>query len=189
MGFWRVVVAVLAALILAGCLPVTTTSPVGTAAGLGADKALIGAWKGRAPDDKKAEAFFVHFLPAKQNALKAVMLGPDDDEVMIFAVQTTKLGQNRYLNAVMLFDKEKLVEGHANYPLLYRIEGNTLRLFILDEAKVKAAIKAGKIKGTIAPGEGGDAVITAEPFAQDTFFAQPETVGLYRLMLVAKKVE
>ena len=40
----HIAMAIGCSLLLAGCLPVTSTTPVGTTAGLGADEALYGTW-------------------------------------------------------------------------------------------------------------------------------------------------
>ncbi|MDR3527169.1 MAG: hypothetical protein P4L57_07790 [Rhizomicrobium sp.] len=192
-GRW-LAVAVCAAL-LGGCLPVTSKTPVGTTTGLSADKALYGSWKGHSPDDAKAKDGFVHFLAAKDGSMTAVLVmadGGSDNGWTVFGVRTAALGKNHILNAVMTFDKDAPAEGglkNATIPLLYVLKGKTLTLYLLDEAKVKAAIKAGTLKGTIEPGASGDAVISEDAAALDAFFAKAEAVALFKPMLVLKKVE
>jgi hypothetical protein len=185
----------LACLMLAGCLPVTSTSPVGTTVGLGADPALYGTWKGHSPEAGDPHDGFFHFMAAKDGSITAAVIlaaGGKDDGWTIFHVQTAVLGQNRFLNAVETFDKDTAAEGrlqNANIPLLYVLRGKTLTLYLLDEDKAKAAIRAGKLKGSIEPGENGDVAITAEPAALDAFMAQPEAAALFKVMLVLKRVE
>jgi hypothetical protein len=63
--------------------------------------------------------------------------------------------------------------------MLYRIRNGALTLSSLDEEKVKLAIGSGRIAGTIDPGDDGDVHITAEPVAQDAFFATREGAALF----------
>jgi len=182
-------------LFLAGCLPVTSKAPLGTTTGLGADAALYGTWKGHSPDAQDAHDGYFHFMKAKDGSITAAVIlaaGGDDDGWTIFHVQTAVLGKHHFINAVETFDKDAAAEGrmqNANIPLLYVVKGRRLTLYLLDEDKAKAAIKAGKLAGTVEPGEDGDVTLTAEPEALDAFMARPEAEGLFKLMMVLKKVE
>jgi hypothetical protein len=180
-----------AAVLLAGCLPVISTTPIGSTTGLGVDPALIGAWRGHSPDNN--EQFYLHILGAKTGVLKAVLVSDvSGDDVMIFRTQTAKLGSNHYLNATVVFDKDRLVEAplkDANIPLLYGVKGKRLTLSLLDEDKVKAAITAGTLTGRIEPSSHGDAVITADAAALDAVFAKPDAVALFKTLMVLTKVE
>jgi hypothetical protein len=60
---------------------------------------------------------------------------------------------------------------------------------MLDEDKVKAAIQAGKIAGTIESGDYGDVTITADAAALDAFFATPEAAKLFKVFIALKKAE
>lgn len=188
-------VTLVCALLLAGCLPVTSKTPVGTTAGLGADSALTGTWKGHSPDaDNPADGFF-HFMAAKDGSFTiAVILatGSSDDGWTIFNGRTATLGKNHFLNTVETFDKDAPADGdlkNANIPLLYVVKGRTLTIYLMDEDKTKAAVTAGKLKGEIEAGDNGDVAITAEPADLDAFMAKPEAVGLFKVMMVLKKVE
>jgi hypothetical protein len=191
----RIAMAAACALMLAGCLPVTSTSPVGTTAGLGADPALYGTWKGHSPEAGDQHDGFFHFMAAKDGSLTAAVIlaaGGKDDGWTIFAVRTAVLGKNHFINAVETFDKDAAAEGrlqNANVPLLYVVRGRTLTLYLLDEDKAKAAVKTGKLKGTIEPGENGDVAITAEPAELDAFMARPEAAEMFKVMMVLKRVE
>jgi hypothetical protein len=186
--------AALACLLLAGCLPVTSTSPLGTTAGLGADPALYGSWKGHSPEAGDQHDGFFHFMAAKDGSLTAAVIlaaGGKDDGWTVFHVQTARLGRNHFLNAVETFDKDAAASGrlqNANVPLLYVLRGKTLTLYLLDENKTKAAIKAGKLKGTIEPGKNGDVTITAQPAELDAFMARPEAAEMFKVMMVLKRV-
>lgn len=183
------------AALLTGCLPVTSKTPVGTTAGLGVDAALYGSWKGHNPDDAAAKDGFVHFMAGKDGVMTASLVmaaGDSDDGWTIFRVRTASLGKNHILNAQMTFDKDAPADGalkNLHVPLLYVLKGKTLTLCLLDEDKVKAAIKAGTLKGTIEAGDSGDAAITEDAAALDTFFAKPQAAALFKPLLVLKKVE
>lgn len=193
-GIYAAVLAI-AAVALAGCLPVTTKTPVGTTVGLAADPALIGSWKGQSPDAKQKQDGFFHFLLAKDGSLSVAMVfaaGTSDDGWSVFNARTATLGKNRYLNAAMTFDKDEPVKGAlkgVTFPVLYVVKGKTLTLYLLDEDKAKAAIKAGKIAGTVEPGTSGDVTITADAKELDAFMARPEAKDLFKLLIVLKKVE
>jgi hypothetical protein len=195
MNVIRIAATLACVFLLAGCLPVTSKTPVGTTAGLGADKALIGTWKGHSADaDNKDDGFF-HFMLAKDGSLTiAVILakGSSDDGWTVFNARTASLGKNHFINAVETFDKDAPAEGRlksANIPLFYVMKGRTLTIYLLDEDKAKAAITASKIKGTIEPGKSGDVLITAESGELDAFMAKPEAADLFKVMMVLKKVD
>ncbi|HUO97295.1 MAG TPA: hypothetical protein VMU01_01420 [Rhizomicrobium sp.] len=191
----HIAVTVACALMLAGCLPVTSKSPVGTTAGLGADGALFGTWKGHSADSDNKDDGYFHFMKAKDGSLTVAVVmakGSDDDGWTIFNAHTAALGPNRYLNAVETFDKDAPAEGdlkNASIPLLYVVKGRTLTLYLIDEDKAKEAVKAGKIKGEVEPGDMGDVVITAEPAELDAFMARPEAKDLFKVMMVLRKVD
>lgn len=195
MSIWRLLALVLAAFVLCGCLPVISENPVGTTTGLGPDKALYGTWKGRHPDDKNAKDGYVHFMAAKDGSMTVAMVlaeGSSDDGWTIFRLSAVTLNQNHYLNAVLTFDKDQAAEGKlkgARIPVLYTLKDGVLTLYLLDEDKAKTAIKTGKLKGTIEPGDNGDAIITAEPAQLDAFFAKSEAAALFKPLLVLKRVE
>ena len=105
MKIHRIALAVAGALLLAGCLPVTSKTPVGTTAGLGADEALYGTWIGHSQDEKEKGLAYFHFLKGKDNeagTISALMVTPGDtdDDWMSFTVRTAKLGAHNYMNAV-----------------------------------------------------------------------------------------
>jgi hypothetical protein len=191
----RTVAALAAAVMLAGCLPVTTKTPVGTTAGFKNDAALYGTWKGQDSNGRDQRNAFLHFLKGRDGAMTAALIlaaGNNDDEWEIYNLHLTRLGANTYMNAVMAISNatppdDKLK--NANIPLLYTIKGKTLTLYLLDEDKAKASITAGTIKGTIAPGTSGDVIITADAKDLDAFMARPEAAKLFKVLLVLKNLE
>ncbi len=195
MNVIRLAAALACAFLLTGCLPVTSTTPVGTTTGLGADASLYGTWKGHSPDaDNKDDGFF-HFMAAKDGSITIAMIqarGGSDDGWTIFSARTASLGKNRFINAVETFDKDAPAEGtlkNANIPLLYAVKGRTLTIYLMDEDKTKEAVKTGKLKGTIEPGENGDVVITSDAAELDAFMTTPEAAGLFKALMVLKKVD
>ncbi|MDE2134289.1 MAG: hypothetical protein KGJ49_06780 [Alphaproteobacteria bacterium] len=196
----RIALAIACTLVLAGCLPVTSKTPVGTTAGLGADEALLGTWVGHGEDQKDKGAAYFHFLRGKDSADGAisalmVMTGPgkSDDGWMSFTVRTATLGANRYMNAVQTGQDGKPADDqlkNANLPMLYRFGKNrTLTLYWFDEDKVKEAIAAGKIAGTVEAGNFGDVKITADAATLDAFMATPEAAKLFKVFIALKRVE
>ena len=195
MKLHRIALAIVCTLLLAGCLPVTSKTPIGTTAGLGADAALYGTWKGHSDDaDNKTDGYF-HFMKGKDGAITAAVLlasGSDDDGWTILKLRTATLGANRFINAVETFDKDAPADESAkntDIPLLYTIKGKTLTLYLLDEDKTKEAIQAGKLAGTVEPGDSGDVKITADAAALDAFMATPEAAKLFKGFIVLKRAE
>ena len=203
MRLMRIALAIAAMLVAAGCLPVTSKTPVGTTVGLGADDALVGTWVARSDDQadkdgKDKGPLYLHFLQGKDGGALSVLWvsasgGKDNSGWMSFAVSTAKLGDNRYINAVQTSEDGKPVDGalkDASFPLLYSFgKHHRLTLYLLDEDKVKDAIQAGKIAGTVEPGSSGDVKITVDAAALDAFMAKPEAADLFKVFIVLRKVE
>lgn len=181
----RIVFVLLAALAATACLPVATKSPIGTTQGFMVDPSLVGTWKGSA-NGEKVESWF-HFLPGHDNTLMAIVVTPPNDTDQggwgAFALQTVKLGKSWFMNAQEVSDNGNVANDKTaqnTTPLLYKIsDDGKLTLYMLDEKATAAAIKAGKIQGTVEPGEDGDVTITAEPDDLDAFFQTPEGIALF----------
>lgn len=181
----RIVFVLIAALATAACLPVATKTPIGSTQGFVMDPSLIGTWKGTA-NAEKVQSWF-HFLPGRENTIMAVVVTPASDNDSggygAFALQTVKLGNNWFMNAQEVSDNGNVANDKTaqnTTPLRYTIsDDGKLTLYMLDEKATAAAIKAGKIAGTVEPGEDGDVTITAEPDDLDAFFQTPEGVALF----------
>jgi hypothetical protein len=193
MTLLRMMTAAAAALMLAGCLPVTTKTPVGTTTGLKADPALYGTWKGYDPKGKDDTPIFFHFFKGKADRMQAAMVqaaGAKDDGITAFDITTASLGKNRFINAVITDDKGTPADAAAkSFPVLYTLKGRTLTLYLVDEDKATEAVKTGKIKGTIDPGVGGDVTITEDAKELDALMAKPEAKNIFRLLVSLKKVD
>ena len=211
MRLHRAALAIACTLLLAGCLPVTSTTSVGTTAGLGADEALIGTWIGRSEDQpgndqKDKSTVYFHFVPAKPQdtpAIIAVEVGCSnnkcDKEIDLYELRTAKLGDNKFIDVLKFSDINKGVDADnasdnglngGSVPVLYKFgKHHTLTLYLLDEDKVKAAIQAGKIAGTVEPGDYGDVKITADAAALDAFMATRDAAKLFKVFVVLKRAE
>jgi hypothetical protein len=191
---FRVALALFTALLLSACYPPTTSHPLGGTAATTPDPALLGVWKG-APRSAGERGVYFHFLGRLDGTITAIMVqtgNQPDGDYAVFKLTTVKLGANRFMNATPLSSDGKPDDGlHGTVPVLYRIDAKgALTLCLMDEAATKAAIRAGKIKGTIGQGDDGDAVITADPAALDKFMQSPAALALFaKPSTTLKKVE
>jgi hypothetical protein len=214
MGMFRFV-ALVAAVMLAGCGEVSTQYPVGSTTGLTPDPALIGTWWPRAEKGDDVErtadgkhAGYVHVLPTHEGPFKIVMISMpakprENGDYAAYRASSGRVGDNRFLNVVMLSpagDTPQTLPKHGTTPVLYRIEANgDLALFKLDIDKAAAAVKAGSIAGAVEKHSyqyGGkeyegstDVRITADPAALDAFFAKPTAIDLFEKIGVLKKAD
>ena len=202
MKTFKLAFALGAALLAAACLPVTSKTPVGTTAGLGADPALIGTWK-VIPEKKKDAAAddgpgFIHFILAKDGTMTAltVSTGRAGDaakthgEWSVFAASAAQLGQNRFLNVRETSEngEPSKDEDAGNIPVLYRFgRGGKLTLYLIDEKAAKDAIAAGKIEGKVEAGDYGDVALTAPADKLDAFFASKDGAALFKDALITLK--
>ena len=174
------VIALAATLALAACYPPTTSHPVGTTAGLRPDPLLSGTWTGINADGKP---FYLHFLQQSDGTLSAVIVesGPKAEDWNVVTATTATLGANHYMNARLLWTNGKPENAPAGtVPVLYRLDAKgTLTFALMDENAVKAAIAAGKIKGTVEKGQFGDATITVDAKALDAYFAAPGVTRMF----------
>jgi len=197
-------------LVVGGCTHVTTTSPIGTTAGLGSDKALYGTWKGHFVNDwqkKGNPEVFVHFLRHGDTETEVLYVsaprqGDGYGGADRYTITTAKLGQNRYFNAVQKKSDDTASDSANQYiPVLYRIDADgTLKLNLMDMDKTVAAIKSGAVAGSFGTRVFKDdqgrlvtsydyANIDAHPQDLDAFMAKPEAAALFQAFLVLKRVE
>ena len=178
----QLAVSLFLALFLAACLPVTSLHPIGQTVAA-TDPVLSGAWRGKLKGAETASTLY--FLPQKDGGTALFVTDPgkkDAGSWGSFAITTARLGANRFINAREVIDEGKPAEGKiatTGFPLLYRISGNSLTLYLLDEQKTAAAIKAGKLKGTVEQGTDGDVAITEEAATLDALMASKAGAGLF----------
>lgn len=192
MKFFQIALALSAALLAAACLPVTTKAPVGSTVATVADPALFGMWRGQ--DKDRDEPGYFSFLKSEDGAMTALVVslpkGQDDGEWEVFHLDTTTLGANHYMNVHETFEKGKPADDEMakeNIPLLYRVQGRTLTLYLIDEDAAKAAITSGKLKGTIGEGSNGDVQITSDAAELDAYLATPAGAALFKSKLFGLK--
>jgi hypothetical protein len=191
----RLAAAIGAALLLCGCLPVTTKSPIGATVGTKADPELFGVWRG-APEKKGDAPAFIVFAKNSDGSTTAILASSSESKEgdwQEFLVRPATLGDHSFLNV-----RETRVNGEVAddelagepFPLLYTIKNNTLKMVMLDEKKVAEAIKSGAIAGTVEPGEYGDVHITADSATQDAFFQTPAGLALFSGQpLIMKRID
>ena len=178
----RLAAAVILGAALSACLPVVSSSPLGTTVAGSADGRLTGMWKGKVGTSTNA---YLTVYPPHEGTVKIVLLAPpaadDEGSWMIFEARTITLGSNSYLDARVVDDGGKPPDAKlAHMPVLYRVTGNgSLVLYLIDEVAARKAIATGTIAGTIEPGDFGDVTLTAEPAALDAFFASDAGRALF----------
>ncbi len=188
MAMRRLVLGLIAALILPGCVAVK--EPIGTSVGYVNDPALEGLWIGK-PDEKKPAGYY-HVILNDDHTMTVIGISPraGDDKASwgVVELTTAVLGGHHYLNAREISesggDPQTADDRAAFYPLLYTVKGDTLALFTFDPDKVKAAIKAGRIAGTITgnklgPGSFDSVAITADGAHLDALLKAPDAPALF----------
>lgn len=183
----RSAVALCCTLLLAACFPPVTVHPVGTPTAQ-PDDALVGLWKATMTEgDKDDNQAYFHFVRKGDGTLTVVIVSAKtkgDGDLMGARVTTTRIGGNRFLNARLLpmdrEDKDAEEQPPGTVPLLYKLDGSRhLTLYMMNEDKTKAAIKAGKIEGHVESGQLGDATITADEPALDAFMGSAAGLALF----------
>lgn len=191
MGIVRPLAVVCAALIATACLPVTTTAPIGSATSLTPDPALTSMWKGH-PQNETGAIYFT-FLPQSDGSITALDVMPDGKDAGwgVFSLKTAALGEYRYMNVHELSTNGKTDDNDTpqkNIPALYRVNGDgALVIYLMDEGRVEAAIKANKLAGTIGTGQYGDVAITASASDLDAFMATADGRALFNKPLIILK--
>jgi hypothetical protein len=179
----RLAALLVVALCAAACLPVTSSTPVGSTVGLKPDPALAGIWKGHG--EKLGDILYLSFFATDDGPITAVMQKPDgkDGGWASYSLQTATLGTNHFMNAHEVSSDGKpsdSVEAQKTFPLLYRVNGDgALVIYLLDEKRAAAAIRANKIAGTIEPGASGDITFTAPAAELDAFMQTPDARALF----------
>ncbi len=172
---------------LAGC-KVDSIHPISTLDGTRPDPALYGVWRYQA----KGELTYVHIGPefslgdaATNTRTRIVMVDhkPNGITDEAYVAYSSRIGKRRYLNVVQVEDGKTVGFILVQYALL---DDNTVRFSTMNEDALKAAIGAGRIKGTIH-GEGlaSQTAITAESAeiqnflrnGGDRLFATPIVLG------------
>jgi hypothetical protein len=162
---------------LSACTTVSTTNPIGIAAGEVSDARLLGSWKMIPPDkdtklDNKDEAF-VFVLANVTGGLRSVILFPGDHDWYEAELIAGKAGEHGMLNlrpiqknGVPATGADK-IDGY--YPMRYTVGADgSIALFLWSEAAMTSAIQSSRIAGTI---DNMAITLTAEPQELDDFFS------------------
>lgn len=161
-------------------------NPIGASVELKNDPALDGLWYGKT--DKDGDAAYYHVLLNADDTATVVGVGQrhhdDKGGWGVLTVTTAALGNNHYINAREVFENGRPASQPENpvawYSGLYRIDGNSLTIYGLDERKVAGEVKAGRIAGTISPGRFGDNIeITADAAHIDKWLSLPDAPKLF----------
>ena len=187
---FRALLGLLMVFSLGACYPPSTSNPVGKTAGLKPDPALTGLWKGTSA---QGETGYFHFLPQDNGTITVLLIAGTDKEWMLVTATTATLGPNHLMNARLVSSNGIAETGgpKGTFPVLYQFDGKSgLKLSLLDERKVKAALKAGQLAGTGYKTNLDDAVITADPATLDRFLQSPAGATLFdKPFFTLKKVE
>ena len=178
---------------LAGC-KVDSINPISAGGDARPDAALYGVWQHKA----RGELTYVHIGPefslsagstaAAANRRTRIVLidhktnGLTDEA---YVAHGSRIGKRRYLNVLQVEDGKPAGYIFVQYAL---IDKNTLRFSMLDGEALKAAIRAGRIKGTTR-GEGlaSETAITADSTEIADFLGQ-DGGKLFTKPLVLRRV-
>ena len=196
MKAFRLILTIGLALFAAACLPVTTSTPVGSSVGFANDGAIEGTWSGRIDKDSAATTYF-HFLANDDNTFTLVGVttkyGEDKGGWGTYTLTTATLGGHRYINARETINDGKFAtadEQKTNIPLLYTVSGDTLTLYLLDEDKTSAAIAAHKIEGKVTKGQyTTDVLITADAAHLDALLKTEDGAKLFKVFMVLTRLK
>lgn len=192
----RTAAVLAAALLVSACLPVTTKTPAGSTAGFKADPALYGVWKGHGSDSD--ESGYISFLKNDDGSMTAVLISPPSassgGDWDVYRLDVAALGNRHFMTARELFNDGKPAGDDDNKTggilLSYRIEGNTLTLYVADEDKAAAAVKAGALHGTISGDEKSpDVALTSAGPELDKYLSSPAGAALFTKPLLVMKRE
>lgn len=190
----RFAVAALLAFALSAC--VSLPNPIGTSVGFKNDPALRGLWYGKT--EKEQSAAYYHVLLNSDNTATVVGVGTGDGDDKggwgVLAMTTVTLGGHHYVNARETFEDGKPKpdsDGPSGWVSgLYRLEGDTLTVYGLDDRKVAAEVKAHHIAGTVTPGRFGDDIaITADAAHVDAWLSAPNAPSLFAPLFTLHRIK
>ena len=160
------VIAVLGALLLAGCYVTTEKLPAST--GPVVDPQLIGTWQALS-EDGKPEGTYLHFI--KTDEAKPLTFAMVDDHSWTAYELTSLHVGTRQMFALKQTAVPPKETAERNYIIgFYEVKGDDLSIHLLDTDKLKALVNAHKIKGTVEAGASGKIELSASPAELAAFF-------------------
>ncbi|MGB0747602.1 MAG: hypothetical protein ACPGO3_02560 [Magnetospiraceae bacterium] len=174
MVFPRQGFALLLIMVLGGCLP-EFTHPIAVPDATTPDPRLISAWQGHDDD----EIVYMHLVNREDGGLDALMIqyGEDQGEPSAgwdqMIAYTAHLGTHDYLS---VRDPD---ESEVYLLVRYVIDGDSLTLWLADEDGFEAAIRDGKIAGTLPKKEFASAKITASTAELAAFLSAADPATLF----------
>jgi hypothetical protein len=179
---------------LVGC-KVDSINPISSLDSSQPDEALYGVWRYQA----KGELTYVHIGPefslsigdsaaaaSKRTRIILIDHKPNGITDEAHLAHESRIGKQRYLNVVQVEEGKPVGFVFVQYTL---IDHNTLRFSTINDEVLKAAISAGRIKGTIR-GEGlaSETAITAESGEIENFLGH-DGGKLFAKPLVLRRVQ
>ena len=189
---WSVVPVLWLIAVMAGC-KVDSVNPISPIDRAQPDTAIYGVWRYKAGD----ELSYIHIGPELALA-DAATPGSRRTRIVIvdhkrngltdeaYVAYTSRVGKQRYLNVVQADGARTVGYLFVQYTLVDR---NTLRFATVDEDALEAAIRAGRIKGTMrGEGPSSQTVITADSPEIEGFLAT-DGGRLFALPFVVRRVQ
>jgi len=177
---------------LAGC-KVDSVNPISSFDSAQPDTAIYGVWRFQAKD----ELSYLHIGPEfslgdagkpanKRTRIVIIDHKPNGLTDEAYVAYTSRVGKQRYLNVVQSEGDKTVGYLFVQYTLVDR---NTLRFATIDEDALKAAIRAGRIKGTTR-GEGlsSETAITADS-AEIEKFLSADGAKVFSAPFVVRRVQ
>ena len=172
---WSVAPLLLLTAVLAGC-KVDSVNPISSFESARPDAAIYGVWRYKDKD----ELSYLHIGP-EFSLTDAASPGNRRTRIVVvdhkrngltdeaYVAYTSRVGKQRYLNVVQADGARTVGYLFVQYTLVDR---NTLRFATVDEDALEAAIRAGRIKGTMrGEGPSSQTVITADSPEIEGFLA------------------
>ena len=189
---WSVAPLLLLTAVLAGC-KVDSVNPISSFESARPDTAIYGVWRYKDKD----ELSYLHIGP-EFSLTDAASPGNRRTRIVVvdhkrngltdeaYVAYTSWVGKQRYLNVVQADGARTVGYLFVQYTLVDR---NTLRFATVDEDALEAAIRAGRIKGTMrGEGPSSQTVITADSPEIEGFLAT-DGGRLFALPFVVRRVQ
>ena len=153
-SFFKACLVAVCALLLNAC-EVTFTSPLPESLfAAGRDEQLLGRWKA---EDEPEEKGYVRIVEGENDEVLVRFESGDPDNVL--RATTLKIDNSSYLK---LTDEDSTKR--KGYMLVrYTIVGDSLKVWLLDDKRVREAIRDGKLKGEFGPETYSGASVTDSP--------------------------